>query len=268
MGKANIEKSIAANWDELFAMINEYFADWPAYIFRGHAQSDWLLESTLTRALKKKAKDNDPLFKDYLVKEHLEMFNIEVRGRRGLNPQKLSENELWALGQHFGLYTPLLDWTHSPYVALFFALTSQEKSSTGLRTLWALLSSDIEDISEWYKNEKSSFSNLTVGLINPILDENSRLVNQNGLFTKLSIENDIEKWVLHGPEFNWVTLIKIDFPERIRAKALSFLNLMNINYSSLFPDLFGSSMNCNVTFEQTDCILQQQAELRKQSDKK
>lgn len=263
MAKTSLDITTVDDWDNLFYTINDYFADWPAYIFRGHRQSDWLLESTLSRALKYiKAKD-----KDALVKEHLDTFNLEIRGRRGLNPRQLTENELWALGQHFGLHTPLLDWTQSPYVALFFALTSLEKSATGMRTLWALHSTDIEDITSWYKKKKNH-SKWTVDLINPILDENSRLVNQNGLFTKLHFTNDIEKWVLQGPDLGWITLYRIDFPDNIREKALSYLNLMNINYSSLFPDLFGSSMNSNVKLGQTDYIIKQQENYLKQFDKK
>jgi hypothetical protein len=251
---SSIIKKKTHNLNDLLSLINNDFADWPDYIFRGQAQSDWLLEPTLSRALKTIKYQN----KENLVKSHLEKFKLEIRGRRGLNPRQLSENELWALGQHFGLYTPLLDWTKSPYVALFFALTSLEKSSTGYRTLWALNSTDIEDITKWYKENKFNKSKFIVELINPILDENSRLVNQNGLFTKINLENDIESWVSNGPNLDWVKLFKIDFPDDIRDRALAYLDLMNINYASLFPDLFGSSMNTNVKLEQSDYIIKKQ----------
>ncbi|MBC7936283.1 MAG: hypothetical protein H7Y86_13110 [Rhizobacter sp.] len=57
---------------------------------------------------------------------------------------------------------------------------------------------------------------------------------------------DIESWVSKAPSVgNWITLYKITYPDSLRQKALSYLNLMNINYSSLFPDLDGSSKNTN-----------------------
>lgn len=247
--KRNIDVVTITDWDHLVNEINASFAHYPNYIFRGHAQSDWLLEPTLSRALKRINYES----RGELVKEHLERFKLSIRGRRGLNPRQLSENELWALGQHYGLYTPLLDWTQSPYVALFFALTSLEKSATGFRTLWGLHSTDVQDITDWHeKNNKHS--KLKVELINPILDENNRQVNQNGLFTKINTGCDIEKWVLNGPDIDWVTLYRFDFPDNVRDKGLAFLDLMNINYSSLFPDIYGSSMDTNIKLEQTNFI--------------
>jgi hypothetical protein len=45
--------------------------------------------------------------------------------------------ELYALMQHHGLPTRLLDWSESPLVALYFALTSEPKSKT-FRAVWVL----------------------------------------------------------------------------------------------------------------------------------
>lgn len=241
MATSNIDKIDVDDLTNLDSKIKE-FAHWPEYIFRGQGQDNWLLESNLSRALKTvKAKN-----KKKLVADHLRNFSLEIRGRRGDNPRNLSENELWALGQHFGLFTPLLDWTESPWVALFFSLSSTEKSETGKRALWALHKNDIPRINASYKKKKVDFKKWTVDLIEPTIDENSRLVNQRGLFTKIDVSNDIEQWVAKAPRFgDWVTLYKITYPDTLRQKALSHLNLMNINYSSLFPDLYGSSKNTN-----------------------
>lgn len=255
--KPNIEITSIEDFDSLLSTINENYAYWPNYIFRGQGQSDWLLESTLSRILKKIKYKN----KISLINEHLGKFSLDIRGRRGLNPKQLNEDELWALGQHYGLHTPLLDWTQSPYVALFFALTGVEKSPTGYSTLWALHCPDIKIINEFYEKKYKDNEKWIIKLINPLLDENGRLVNQNGLFTKINYQNHIESWVEKGPDLDWVTLSRMNISDKVKEEGLFFLNLMNINYSTLFPDLFGSSMNSNKILEQTDYIIKMQSKL-------
>jgi len=252
MAKSNIEYINVDDWTNLRYTINKYFAHWPEYIFRGQSQDDWLLESTLSRTLKK-IKNKD---KEIIAEDHFKRFKLEIRGRRGENPKTLDENEIWTLGQHFGLHTPLLDWTESPWVAIFFALTGQEKSSTGKKVLWALHINDIDRINKHYKSKRTVKANkMLIELIQPNIDENSRLVNQRGLFTKLHIENNIEDWVTEAPNIgDWITLYKIVFPDDICQKMLLYLNLMNINHSSLFPDLYGSSKYSNLKLLQTDYL--------------
>lgn len=252
MSAKNIQYIEVDEWDNLRYTITKTFGHWPNFIFRGQGQDNWLLETTLSRALKKL--ENKDL--ENYTAEHLKRFKLEIRGRRGNNPKDLSENELWALGQHFGLYTPLLDWTESPWVAVFFAVTSIEKSETGKRAIWALCADSIEDINLFYQLSPSEVSEkMIVELVIPNSDENSRLVNQRGLFTKIQTDNDIENWV-KGADFlsDSITLFKIIFPDTLKAKIIRYLDQMNINYSSLFPDLYGSSKFTNQRLLQSDII--------------
>lgn len=236
-----IEYESLDNWHNLAVLINKYFTHYNGYIFRGQADADWKLESTLSRALQKHYPDT----KDYgkLIVKHLEEFKENIRGRCEVELNTASNEELWALGQHFGLYTPLLDWTRSPYVALFFSL--QGECPSGTRALWAIFE---EDINEY--NAKLTDESRRIKTVRPLSHHNKRLVSQNGLFLEVPVGEQVEKWIESLPINNpWVTMYKITYPDKIREEALSALNNMNINYASLFPDLIGSSLYTNFRFE-------------------
>lgn len=116
---ASIEKETVNYWESLVTTLDDYFKHFNGYIFRGQADAEWKLESTLARALKStrlKSKE-----REQLEHAHLTNFRANLRGRSNYDLGNVSDDELWALGQHFGLFTPLLDWTRSPYVALYFS---------------------------------------------------------------------------------------------------------------------------------------------------
>jgi hypothetical protein len=220
------------SWEQFHSIVN-VMVDLPHYVFRGQRESNWLLEPSLARMLKKQPE------RESLIAEHLERFQHASRGRRGQNPPPiLSNDNWWALGQHHGLATPLLDWTYSPYVALFFAL--EEMASSECSIVYALSTRRIMEMLE-IDELFGDPSNADIVFVRPLSDENSRLVAQGGLFTRSSIEVDIEGWVSRrfaGEKKN--TLLRVFIPKAERIKCLKALNVMNINHASLFPDLYGA----------------------------
>ncbi len=254
---ASIEKETVDDWKSLVTTLDDIFKHFNGYIFRGQADADWKLESTLARALKHTSLKNKE--KEQLENAHLANFKVNLRGRSNYDFGYVSDDELWALGQHFGLYTPLLDWTRSPYVALYFSLFG--KCESGYRVIWALLESDVETLNARIKNP-----NKRIRVISPLTNYNQRLVNQRGLFVKIPVGVDLEKWVKPSESFTWVTMYKISFPDKIRNDALAALDSMNINYLTLFPDITGSSLYTNYQLEIEPFLEEERMKFWKRSD--
>lgn len=229
------------SWSGYVSFLNEVLLDYRSYIFRGHTSDTWKLESTLDRVLKH-VPSNERAAKRT---KHLENFKYASRGRRGLNPAMLTtDNDWWALGQHHGLATPLLDWTESPYVAAYFAVCSPSQDTTN-RIVFALSRISVGKVNNELQKAKRLTS--TLQLFKPMSDENQRVINQRGLFTKAPNGQSIEQWIEKhfAGSTNGAKLLRISIPNSDRAFAMKSLNRMNINHLSLFPDVYGAAKYCN-----------------------
>jgi FRG domain len=272
---------IFKTWAQYLGYIQNYMIDHSDCIWRGQKVDHWKLESSLQRLLNKNEFEDDILGQISFSEWVLDEFKLASRGRRGSSPVKLeTENEWWALGQHFGLATPLLDWTKSPFVAAYFAFFQNDNETTEqseYRAVYALHKTSVETrVNEKVSTKKAQnfiklqkieageieasktdirFLSMNVPreihFIYPQSDENPRLVNQAGLFTKCPIGYTIEEWVkenFKGHTDSYI-LMKLLIPSSERITALKSLNRMNINHLTLFPDLSGASKYCNLQAE-------------------
>lgn len=215
-------------------------------IWRGQACAKWQLESNLDRCLRRMGRGKS----HKLRMEHLRRFQYSVRGRRGAAVAPLeSENDWWALGQHYGLATPLLDWSTSPYVAAYFAFSPADNVGSGRRAIYHIPKGAIERRCARIKTEtpdtKRQKRPLVVEFIEPLSNDNPRLVSQGGLFTRAPDGMTLNEWAAVTPTSSaWIG--KVTVPNGERATALKTLNRMNINHLSLFPDLTGASHFTNL----------------------
>lgn len=260
------------SWKYFLDFVYQQMLNYETYIWRGQRNEDWELDSTLDRLIMsaKIARTKQYDFRQ----AHLEQFKFAARGRRGANPTNIdTENEWWALGQHHGLATPLLDWTSSPFVGAYFSYIGLGNPQTRSRAIYALHKPSIEskayqivkakeaenrqqraDIDSG-KKASNAFARMLldnpvmpqVEFIRPMSDENQRLVNQGGLFTRTPDGQTIENWVrANFLGENKCILLKILIPNKDRSECLKTLNRMNINHLTLFPDLYGASKFCNL----------------------
>jgi hypothetical protein len=219
------------NWTEFKRdLFVELFAGQPfqrgTYLFRGSGDANWRLSSAFDRQFARLPLPQRMALWDRLVQEWRESCTTA-----GL-PGTVTENDaaLWALGQHHGLPTRLLDWTSSPYIAAFFALREH------------LLASDVgrDQVAIWVLHRRnpvwSGAHGVDIVSANPI--DNHRLRNQNGQFTLCRaavscLEDYVERFA------DETALTKCLLPATAARPALADLDAMGITSYDLFPDLTG-----------------------------
>lgn len=198
------------------------------YLFRGHCDQNWKLETTFDRMFK----DQTKATRLQIAEELLQLF------KRGLEDEDIpsevrgSDSMFLALGQHYGLPTRLLDWTKSPYIAAFFAYNS--------RVLWG-----VQDqwIAIWVLDTSHPIwsSHYGVEIIDVPSFGNKRIRNQSGKFSLSKTPfPDLESYVAaHGDEGR--PLRKFLLPASDYAKALADLDAMGVHHGTVYPEYEGAA---------------------------
>lgn len=262
---SGVEVHELASWRKYAEWIDKHHANAPALIYRGQADATWLVESSLDRLEKRfPTKKNHsggvpayfncpPVGRD----THLKAYQEAVRNKRGTNPPSLDSFQWWAMGQHHGLATPMLDWTLSPFVALFFAFEERcvvhadgRVHEPENRAVFALSSSCITEHGSSDAPAPSPYS--------PKGETSSRVGNQGGVFLYMPPRTDLESYVRGAFSSETTTLTNPDprailqkfiIPNDDRINCLKLLNKMNVNRMSLFPDLDGAARYINSMWE-------------------
>lgn len=211
-----------------------------ARYYRGHSKVEYRLESTLERHLKIFGKQFN-IEKDYqkLQEKYLEhckriLLNQSIDGYI-LLPSNLKDDDIWAFAQHYQLKTPLLDWTKSFFVALYFAFESFESQEENQYRV-------IYELNEFFNFGKKL-------IIEPEIKIGNRINAQKGVFTKLSsIEfEDIAKMNTNlGNGHVFHRLSKTLISSKLRKDVLAYLASINIDASTIYPDLLGKIKLCEI----------------------
>jgi len=133
--------------------------DGEAMWWRGHADAvNWILRPSVFR----KRLNGQPYNENALINN----FQMRAYGRLGHRPRPCSDLEWLFLAQHYGLPTRLLDWTESPLVALYFAVSEEycQGELAGCNAcLWAVAPRKLNKAN----SNRSDPANAQDGLINP-----------------------------------------------------------------------------------------------------
>jgi hypothetical protein len=248
--------------------------------FRGHREAAWGLITTLDRALfktitvetnevhSKKRLKLDPAENERAV--FLE-FQRDAHHYCANTPPTDRVVDWLALMQHHGAPTRLLDWTRSPYVALYFAM---EGGSEGDAAIWAidwrwleqrsgeLLRQHSKDYPEGsdFRSLCDYISRIVFRENNPYMivpaspiQVNGRMVAQQGQFLcrlrhDVNFSSSLLDMLIHPiAERQVVSRVVVKRDQRI--KFLEELRRMNIHSAALFPGLDGFARSLATNLE-------------------
>jgi hypothetical protein len=176
---------------------------------------------------------------------YLAAFKDAASGLRGPAPATLDDDQWWALGRHFGLVTPLLDWSELPYVAAYFALAD----------LWSNITDNSKDgIIRYLERQSIAVFRLVhdrklegdgLRVVRPRVEELGRMQRQRGLFTWLDSERYFELQGFLDNNGRGDLLTQVLISEQAVEHGLRDLRAHGIEYRLLFPDLHGAALYAN-----------------------
>ncbi len=266
-------------WDDFIGWFREFEGD---FCFRGHRDVGWTLTTTLDRMIERtwqirarhvRIDSVEKSFPEGNEKLMLREFQKAAHHHYRFIPSLEDTVDWMALMQHHGAPTRMLDWTRSPYVALYFAMQAGSENDGALWAIdlqWLRLRS-FQELIKAYPAECSAagIGDGYDGFVNTkLFDAQSPNVIVHASPMQLNERMRAQQGVLlctlnHGVSFSPVllgmlvhpipgarqTVSRIQISRRKRIEFLEHLLRMNIHEASLFPGLDGFARSLGVNLD-------------------
>lgn len=224
--------------------------DWLSHwAFRGQSDSSWTLKPSILRLLERHNIKREmgirferTILREFISKAHL-FEDFKTREFKEGNALVT-----FTLMQHYGAPTRLLDWTTSPYVALYFAVSNDFSKDGAIYLFNQTLANDINK-DDNYKDEASLFDGEEDSDYIATLMANfdtRRSNSQQGIYSvAANIDKDHADLIANtfkeknvGGKFYSCKLI-ID--KSVKHEFMARLRKLNLKADQLFPDIYGFS---------------------------
>lgn len=262
------ETERCASWKDVQELVMRRFGDpGQRWLFRGHQDASWDLASSLERVAH--GRFGHPFDRHAYIE-----WRLRRRFERNLHrfatrvPRRGDDVEWWALMQHHGAPTRLLDWTYSFYIALFFAVERAQQRQTS--AVWAidqqwlmgrLHVSKHPAVREALSFDRSLKTPAAVGIlveaqpdvVAPLVPYfiNERVAVQQGVFlAPMNLGRPFMENLRAMAPAAALRRHVVKIVVRGEPKMLAWLNRLNVNRLSLFPgiDGFASDLATMVAF--------------------
>ncbi len=251
------EETVVKNWHHFVEIIHTYDMGpphQPVFLFRGHADSEWPLVPSLTRLARRcdlKA-ENVSTLETQLLQEFMKQAHLHIAAKA--IPDKGDLLSWWTLMQHHHAPTRLLDWSYSPFVALYFAC---EKLDDREGSVWMVASRRISDLMvgkfpqcagyATHRRQKQFYQSSSGPDFLDFIERNTQTAQMVAQQTMHSVSpapladhGDLVKSVLSGEESaNGNPFRKLIIPAKHKIEFLRILRFMNVTSNALFPGVDG-----------------------------
>lgn len=198
------------------------------FAFRGQADANWELQSTLERVIGGRwSKENARRFETY----SLDVFKSKFHIYSGLEHIPKSKLSWLSVMQHYGVPTRLIDYTAIMDLSLQHIRKADTQFQETRLTLQGKQDLVFDEVVDRYSYD--------IAWVTEPIELNARIDRQSGTFLIAgNLEKRIES-IVNLPLYESATLFKIRIPSSLYEGAYVALRKMNINSKSIYGDLAG-----------------------------